>query len=263
MSYAEDPSALPPFEPARARATRDLLGMTVGQAAHAITAYQGRTFPPARLEAWEAGTAVPADSEVRALAAALWCSPVDLVGEPATLAQCRTVVGLSISRTASALGMTRVRWEDAERRNRWRGTAAQTDALLRVLNPPPACFVAACGTSRQLRTLLTEAVNGWWPNHVTAIAGILPVEAVVVREALERLHLTYHRLEADVGASPRTAAAAEAQAADFLAHIDLHLWRQLRTVGEPLDSGPDFHSGRRSGGSSRSAHSSPDPAEGY
>lgn len=243
MSYAEDPSALPPFEPARARAARDLLGMTVGQAAHAITAYRGRPFPPALLEAWEAGTAVPADGEVRALAAALWCSPVDLAGEPATLAQCRTVAGLSVGRTASALGMTRVRWEDAERRNRWRGTAAQTDALHRVLHPPPACFVAACGRSRQLRTLLREAVNGWWPNHVTAIASILSVEAAVVGQALEQLHLTYHQLEGDVGASPRAAAAAEAQAADFLARIDLHLWQQLRTVRRPPDPGGDFRSG--------------------
>ncbi|MFE2322799.1 helix-turn-helix domain-containing protein [Streptomyces sp. NPDC059385] len=261
MPYAEDPSVLPPFEPARARAARELLGMTVDQAAHAITAYRGRPFPPALLEAWEAGTAAPADSEVRALAAALWCSPVDLVGEPATLAQCRTVAGLSISRTASALGMTRVRWEDAERRNRWRGTAAQTDALLRVLVPPPACFVAACGTSRQLRTLLREAVNGWWPNHVTAVARILPVEAAVVREALERLHLAYHQLEGDVGASPRAAAAAEAQAADFLAHIDLHLWQQLRGSRTRLAGMTDRTGG--SEGTHGDYYNSADPAGGY
>ncbi|MFG2296489.1 helix-turn-helix domain-containing protein [Streptomyces sp. NPDC048603] len=233
MSFAEDPSVLPPFEPARARAVRGRLGVTVGQVAYAVMAYQGRPFPPALLEAWEAGTVVPDDSEVKALAAALWCSPVDLVGEPSTLAQCRTVAGLSISRTAAELGMTRDRWEDAERRNRWRGNAAQTDALLRVLRPPPACFVAACGRSRQLRNLLREAVNGWWPNHVTAVARIVPVEEAVLRHALEQLHVFYQQLEGAVGASSWAAAAAEAQASDFLERIDLYLWQQLRATGNP------------------------------
>ncbi|MEV7616506.1 helix-turn-helix transcriptional regulator [Streptomyces sp. NPDC089799] len=233
MSFVEDPSVLPPFEPARAGAIRGMLGVTLGQVAYAIAAYQGKPFPPALLEAWESGTVVPDDDEVKALAAALWCSPVDLVGEATTLAQCRTLAGLTMSRTAAELGMTRDRWEDAERRNRWRGTAAQTDALLRVLRPPPACFVAACGTSRQLKNLLREAVNGWWPNYVTAVAGIVPVEAAALRHALEQLHLYYQQLEGSVGASSWAAASAEAQAADFVERIDLYLWQQLRAMGNP------------------------------
>ncbi|MFE5589890.1 XRE family transcriptional regulator [Streptomyces sp. NPDC056549] len=234
-----DPSSpLPPFQPARAATVRRQLGLTLGQVAWAIAAYRGEPLHPSTVTAWEAGTATPDAAHVHALAAALWCSPVDLVGEAVTLAQCRTVAGLSAAQTATALGMTHARWEEAERRNRWRGTAEQTRALLHTLRPPPACFVAACGRTGQLRVLLREAVSSWWPNYVSPVSRIVPLPHEVVGRALEQLHLVHQQFEGALGASPRVAAAAEAQAADFLERIDLHLWHQLRVASRPTAPDP-------------------------
>lgn len=229
----DDPSrsGLPPFAPARAVAVRTLLGLTLEQAAAAVTAYRGEPTHPSVVHAWEAGVAAPDETQVRALAAALWCSPVDLVTEATTLGQCRTIAGLSLGQTASALGLTQARWESAERRNRWQGNAAQTTALLRTLRPPPACFVTACGTTGRLRILLREAVTSWWPNYTSPIGRIVPLEPQVVGRVLERLHLAYQELDGSAGASsPRAAAAAEARAAEFLERIDLHLWDEVRAA---------------------------------
>ncbi|MFF8413570.1 helix-turn-helix domain-containing protein [Streptomyces omiyaensis] len=233
MPPVDDQYALPPFDPARAAAVRAQLGLTLGQVAWAVAAYCGSPVHPGLVEAWEAGTATPGSTEVKALAAALWCSPVDLVDEPATLAQCRTVAGLTVNETAAALGLTRGQWEEAERRNRWQGTPGQTDALLRVLCPPPACFVAACGRTAQLRVLLREAATTWWPPYVGALTRIVPLDPAVLRHALERLHLAYQRWEGAAGGPPGQAARAEAHAADFLERIDLHLWHHVREAVDP------------------------------
>ncbi|MEU8777116.1 helix-turn-helix transcriptional regulator [Streptomyces sp. NPDC048606] len=229
-SAEEDPSGLPPFAPARAAAVRTRLGLTLGQVAWAVAAYRGEPVHPSTVQAWETGAAVPDDDLVKALAAALWCSPVDLVGEARTLTQCRTVAGLSLSETATALGLTRARWEAAERRNHWQGNAAQTAALLRTLRPQPACFVAACGTTGRLRVLLREAVTGWWPNYTGPVGRIVPLQPAVIRHSLERLHFAYQLLEGSVGASTHAAAAADAEAADFLERIDLRLWDEVRAA---------------------------------
>ncbi|GLX19848.1 MULTISPECIES: helix-turn-helix domain-containing protein [Streptomyces] len=242
MPSPDDPAAaLPPFDPARAFAARQQLGLTLGQVAWAVAAYRGGPMHPDTLQAWESGTAVPDEEDVKGLAAALWCSPVALVGEPATLAQCRTVAGLSPGETATRLGMTRARWEEAERRNRWQGTAAQTGALLRVLRPPPSCFVAACGRTPQLKVLLREAVASWWPNYVGPVTRIVPLDPAAVRAALERLHLAYQRLEHAAGGPPRAAAAAEARTDAFLEHIDLHLWQELRATAGPVQPNQGRH----------------------
>ncbi|MEU8760115.1 helix-turn-helix transcriptional regulator [Streptomyces sp. NPDC048659] len=233
MPPADDHYVLPPFAPARAAALRGRLGLTLGQVAWAVAAYCGSPVHPGLVEAWENGTATPESGHVKALAAALWCSPADLVGEAATLAQCRTVAGLTVSETATALGLTRGQWEDAERRDRWQGTPAQTDALLRVLCPPPACYVAACGNSARLRVLLREAATTWWPPYAEALARIVPLDPALLRHALERLHLTYQRWEGAAGGSPREAALAEARAADFLERVDLYLWHEIREAVNP------------------------------
>lgn len=240
MPSPGDPSGLPPFAPVRAADVRATLGLTLDQVAAAVTAYRGEPTHPSVVHAWEAGLTAPDDTQVRALAAALWCSPVDLVAEATTLGQCRTVAGLSPGETATALGVTQARWESAERRNRWQGNPAQTSALLRTLRPPPACFVAACGTTGRLRILLREAVTGWWPNYTSPISRIVPFAPSVVGPVLERLHLAYQQLEGAAGASsPRAAAVAEARAADFLERVDLHLWEEVRAAtAHPYDGSP-------------------------
>ncbi|MEU2074516.1 XRE family transcriptional regulator [Streptomyces sp. NPDC013489] len=235
MPPTDDPYALPPLAPARAAAVRHRLGLTTGQVAWAVAAYCGSPVHPDLVHAWEAGTATPENVHVKALAAALWCSPADLVGEAATLAQCRTVAGLTVNETAAALGITRGQWEKAERRNRWQGTPAQTQALLRTLCPPPPCFVAACGRTEQLRVLLREAVTTWWPTYVGPLTRIVPLDPAVLHHVLERLHLVYQRWEGATGGPAHQAAQAEARAADFLEHIDHHLWHLLRETLNPAE----------------------------
>ncbi|WP_329121095.1 helix-turn-helix domain-containing protein [Streptomyces sp. NBC_01353] len=219
-------SAYPPLEPRRAARLREELGLTRGQVAWAVSAFQGRPFHPDTLLAWEQGAEVPTARQVDALAAALWCSPGDLLGEPATLLQCRRLLGLTVEQVAVGVGMTRDRYAEAERRNRWRGSGRQTEALFEVLRPSPACFVGACGRTGQLRVLLREAVTGWWPNYVRPVAKIVPVAPAEIHRALEQLHLAYQRID-NHGRIGAAAEEIEREALAFLDRVDEQLWRRL------------------------------------
>ncbi|MCX5015005.1 helix-turn-helix transcriptional regulator [Streptomyces sp. NBC_00555] len=221
-------AAYPPFDPRLAVRVREQLGLTHGQVAWAVSAFRGHPLHPDVLLAWERGTEVPTTRQIDALAAALWCSPGDLLGEPATLLQCRTLLGLTVEQVATMVGMTRDRYAEAERRNRWRGSGRQTQALFEVLRPPPACFVDACGRTGQLRVLLREAVTGWWPNYVRPVAKIVPVAPAEIRGALEQLHLAYQRID-NHGRTGAGAEAVEREALAFLDRVDEQLWRRLRT----------------------------------
>ncbi|MCP3754171.1 helix-turn-helix transcriptional regulator [Streptomyces sp. TBY4] len=223
-------SPYPPLEPRRATAVRERLGLTHGQVAWAVSAFQGHPLHPGTLVAWEQGTEIPTVHQIKALAAALWCAPGDLLGEPATLLQCRTLLGLTVEQAAVGVGMTRDRYAEAERRNRWRGSARQTQALFEVLRPSPACFVGASGRTGQLRVLLREAVTGWWPNYVRPVAKIVPVEPPEIQRALEQLHLEYQRID-NHGRTGAAAEAVEREALAFLDRIDEQLWQRLRPQG--------------------------------
>ncbi|MFF0484686.1 helix-turn-helix domain-containing protein [Streptomyces sp. NPDC004435] len=232
---------LPPFAPVRAVGQRESLGLTLGQVAWAVTAYRGESVHPDTVAAWESGAVVPDGSQVKALAAALWCSPVQLVGEPTTLAQCRVVAGLDIGQVAREVGVTHDRWQRIERLDRWQGDAAQTAALLRTLRPPPAVFVAACGTTGRLRVALREAVTTWSPHHVVAVARIVPMPQSVIAQALERLHLVHQRLDHPAGGSQYDLAQAERRSAEFLDHIDRYLWHLVRQTPESSGREPSGH----------------------
>ncbi|OEJ21159.1 hypothetical protein AR457_41390 [Streptomyces agglomeratus] len=223
-------SAYPPLDPRRATRVREELGLTHGQVAWAVSAFQGHPLHPDTLRAWEQGAEMPTARQIRGLVAALWCSLGDLLGEPATLLQCRTLLGLTVEQVALEVGMTRDRYAEAERRNRWRGSGRQTQALLEVLRPPPACFVGACGRTGQLRVLLREAVTGWWPNYVRPVEKIVPVAPAEIRRALEQLHLAYQRID-NHGRTGAAAEAVEREALAFLDRVDEQLWRRLRTQG--------------------------------
>ncbi|WP_424217224.1 helix-turn-helix domain-containing protein (plasmid) [Streptomyces sp. BI20] len=228
MSSTEERPDLPPLAPARAAARRAALGLTTGQVAWALGAYLGRPVHPDAVAAWESGAHTPDTPTVRALAAALWCEPADLVGDATTLAQCRAVAGLGTGEVAALVGLTRAQWERVEAHDRWQGDAARSAALLRALRPPPACWVAVCGKTGHLRVVLREAVTGWWPPHVPAVAAIVPMAPEVISTALERLHLAYQRLDQQAGASPEAAALAEQRSTTFLDHVDGYLWEALR-----------------------------------
>ncbi|MER5760516.1 helix-turn-helix transcriptional regulator [Streptomyces sp. NPDC002082] len=225
-----DMSPYPPLDPRRAVGVRERLGLTHGQVAWAVSAFQGHPLHPGTLLAWEQGAQAPTSHQIKALAAALWCAPGDLLGEPATLLQCRTLLGLTVEQAAVGVGMTRDRYAEAERRNRWRGSGRQTQALFEVLRPPPACYVGACGRTGQLRVLLREAVTGWWPNYVHPVAKIVPVEPAEIHRALEQLHLEYQRID-NHGRTGTAAEAVEREALAFLDRIDGQLWQRLRPQG--------------------------------
>ncbi|MER7759184.1 helix-turn-helix transcriptional regulator [Streptomyces sp. NPDC097619] len=223
------PAALPPLDPHRLAAVRGQLGLTTGQVAWAVAAYRGRPLHPALITDWEQGRAHPRPDEVEALAAALWCAPADLVGEPRTLLECRTVAGLTPAEAAAATGLPQHRYLEAEARNRWRGTAEQTAGMVAALRPPPAVYVAACGLTGKVRIMVREAVTGWWPHHLRALHRLVPVEAHLLERALGLLHDAYQRLQAEAEAGDTARATdAELRAVAFLDRIDAHLWQALR-----------------------------------
>ncbi|MEV6683143.1 hypothetical protein AB0N09_40755 [Streptomyces erythrochromogenes] len=222
------PAGLPPLDPRRLAAVREQLGLTIGQVAWAVAAFRGRPLHPALLTAWEQGTEQPDSDEIAALAAALWCAPTDLVGEPRNLLQCRTFAGLTSQEAAAATGLTHHRYLEAEARNRWRGTPEQTAAMVAALRPPPAVYVDACGTTGRLRIAARDAVTGWWPNHLGALRRLVPVDVHVLEQALSRLHGTYQQLQSRAEGDGAAAEAADREAAAFLDRIDAHLWQALR-----------------------------------
>ncbi|MFF8835797.1 helix-turn-helix domain-containing protein [Streptomyces sp. NPDC015130] len=208
---------------------REQLGLTVGQVAWAVGAFWGRPLHPGVVMAWEVGEALPDTDGVRALAAALWCEPADLVGEPRTLLQCRTLARLTLEQAAAEARMPRDRYAESEARGRWRGSPEQTAGMVAALRPPPAVYVAACGLTGRLRVTLREAVTSWWPNYLGPLGRIVPVRAADLERALDQLHRTYQRLDnladAGHGQAPHDA---ELRAAAFLDRIDQHLWDALR-----------------------------------
>ncbi|MFG2292858.1 helix-turn-helix domain-containing protein [Streptomyces sp. NPDC048603] len=223
------PASLPPLDPWRLVAVREQLGLTIGQVAWAVAAFRGRPLHPTLLTAWEQGAEQPDPDEITALAAALWCAPADLVGEPRSLLQCRTLAGLTLAEAAAAARMPHHRYAEAEARNRWRGTAEQTAGMVRALRPPPAVYVTACGLTGRVRITLREAVTGWWPNHLGALRRIVPVDGRELESALGRLHHAYQKLQTQAeGRSGAAAEAADRRAAAFLDRIDEHLWEVLR-----------------------------------
>lgn len=179
------------FDAAAARRLRQALGMTPVHVAHGMWAAFGLRVAPQTILAWEEGDGVPGESELPALAGALWCAPGDLLGEPETLRQHRMAVGMAASDLALLVGIDPMTYERMEQRGRWEGDDRQADALARVLRLPADAALELTGRSERLADLLRSAVATRWQPYVGRVADLVPLERDRLGDVLRALHRAY------------------------------------------------------------------------
>ncbi|MEU9076173.1 transcriptional regulator [Kitasatospora sp. NPDC004745] len=171
------PPALPPvpFSPGAARAHRAGLGLTPDQVVGGMAAHGVRLLPTHVL-AWESGELRPTEEEFIALARALWCPAVQLMGtRPTRLRDFRVARELHQDAAARRIGVALRRYQDAELTGRWDGDEAQTHALAQVLGLRLRELVDVTGRREELDRCLRQCVDGRWQAHVRAVARIVPV----------------------------------------------------------------------------------------
>lgn len=179
------------FDAAAARRLREGLGMTTTHVAHGMWAAYGLRVAPRTVDAWEDGDGVPGETELSALAGALWCSPGDLLGAPQTLRQYRMASGMAASDLALLIGMDPCHYERMEQRDRWEGDDRQATALARALRLPPDAALELTGRSQQLADLLRSAVTTRWQPYVRRVAALVPLERAHLHDVLRDLHRAY------------------------------------------------------------------------
>ncbi|MGW8379651.1 helix-turn-helix transcriptional regulator [Streptomyces sp. ODS28] len=227
-----DAAAPSPFDAAAARRLRLELGMTPGHVAYGMWAAYGLRVAPKTVAAWEQGVGAPDESQLTALAGALWCAPGDLLGSPSTLREHRLARGLAVQDAALAAGIDRAAYERAEATGEWTGTPRQAEALAEALRLPPDVRLALTGEAGRLADLLRSAVTGRWQPYVRPVAKLVPLPRAELSAVLHEMHGTYQSATAGshVWGSPDEApeeAAARGRA--FLADILDHFWRRAGT----------------------------------
>ncbi|MFF5446259.1 transcriptional regulator [Streptomyces sp. NPDC012888] len=183
----------PPFSPSEARAARARMGMTPEQVASGM-AQLGLARPPEAVLAWEAGTAVPTEVELFALADALWCPvPTLMALRPTTLREFRLGRQFTAERLARRIGMDPRAYARAESSNQWTGTDRQTLALADALGMRPEEVLDVIGRAAELASLLQQAVEGRWKAHTGQVAELARADERRVGRALRTLHREYGR----------------------------------------------------------------------
>ncbi|MEV0532782.1 helix-turn-helix transcriptional regulator [Kitasatospora sp. NPDC050463] len=206
-----EPPAVPPvpFSPAAARAHRAGLGLTPEQVAEGMAAH-GVRLVPAHVLGWESGELRPAEEEFIALARALWCPPVQLMGvRPARLRDFRVARELDQESAARRIGIALRQYQQAEATGRWDGDQEQTYALARALGLTLRELVAVTGRSQELDRRLRQTVDGRWQAHVRAIGRIVPVhegDLAAVLTVLQNEHQVSSHWGAGSWGSPARAA---------------------------------------------------------
>ncbi|MFD0279227.1 helix-turn-helix domain-containing protein [Kitasatospora sp. NPDC127111] len=188
-----EPPAVPPvpFSPAAARAHRAGLGLTPEQVAEGMAAH-GIRLLPAHVLGWESGELRPNEEEFIALARALWCPAVQLMGvRPARLRDFRVARELGQETAARRIGIGLRHYQAAETTGRWDGDEEQTHALARVLGLTLRELVAVTGRGDELDQRLRQCVDGRWQAHVRAIARIVPVPEQDLAPVLTALQNEY------------------------------------------------------------------------
>lgn len=218
------------FDAAAARRLRQALGMTPAHVAHGMWAAYGLRVAPETVTAWERGGALPGESQLPALAGALWCSPGDLLGTPQTLRQHRMAVGMAASDLALLIGMDPMTYERMEQHGRWDGDDRQAAALARALRLPPDVALELTGRSARLAGLLRSAVTTRWQPYLPRIAELVPIDHARLEDTLRDLHRTYHSTTAGslhwgAAGSGRHDDATVASG-DFLADILTRFWER-------------------------------------
>ncbi len=181
----------PPFSPAEARAARLDTGMTVDQVTVSI-AQLGVDAPAWLVAAWEQGTHTPSETQLFALADALWCPMPTLMGRhPRTLYEHRLARQLTRERLAHRIGMESHTYAAAETENHWTGDEHLTRALAEALGLQPPELLRVIGRGTELVKRLRQAVEGRWKSHVETLADFVGLDPDRVAPALRLLHQEY------------------------------------------------------------------------
>ncbi|MFI6445279.1 helix-turn-helix domain-containing protein [Kitasatospora sp. NPDC050543] len=172
-----------PFSPAAARAHRAGLGLTPQQVAEGMAAHGVRLLP-SHVLGWESGEVRPSEEEFVALARALWCPAVQLMGaRPASLRDFRVARELSQEQAARRIGVSDRTYEQAESSGRWTGDEEQTYSLAQALGLTLRDLLTVTGRREELDQRLRQCIDGRWQAQARAIGRIVPVP----REALSKV----------------------------------------------------------------------------
>ncbi|MFC1419946.1 helix-turn-helix domain-containing protein [Streptacidiphilus cavernicola] len=183
------PVAAPvPFDPAAARYAREALGLSPAMVARAMAAHGVHPAPP-QVIAWESGQLLPSETELTALARALWCLPGRLMGGRArSVRDHRLALDLPAEETARRLGLTPRVYAQLENEPRWTGDEDLTYLLAEVLRLGPYALVVATGRNEALQEALQRAVHGRWQPQARAVARLAPtLERAAIEHALRTL----------------------------------------------------------------------------
>ncbi|MFD9128621.1 helix-turn-helix domain-containing protein [Kitasatospora sp. NPDC059571] len=180
-----------PFSPHAARAHRAGLGLTPAQVADGMAAHGVRLLPT-HVIAWESGELRPDEQEFIALARALWCPPVQLMGvRPATLRDHRLARELTADQAARRIGVTAQTYEKAERTGRWDADEEQSRALAHALGLTLRTLVRVTGRQEDLERCLRQVVDGRWQARLDAVARMVPAPREALSAALSDLQNEY------------------------------------------------------------------------
>ncbi|MFF5973142.1 helix-turn-helix transcriptional regulator [Streptomyces sp. NPDC012769] len=183
----------PPFSPVQARAARLRIGLTPEQAVAAM-AQLGLYRPVQALLAWESGAMPPSETELFALADALWCPvPVLMDLTPRSLREHRLARQFTAERLARRIGMDPHDYARVESDHRWRGTDRQTLLLADALGMESEELLGVIGRAGELDGLLRQAVEGRWKQHTGSLALLVGAPERAVARALRTLHQEYAR----------------------------------------------------------------------
>ncbi|MGW6568916.1 transcriptional regulator [Streptomyces sp. NPDC054975] len=181
----------PPFSPAQARAARLRIGLTPQQVVASMAQLGVRRLVQTVLS-WESGAVAPSETELFALADALWCPVPELMGlQPRSLREYRLARHFSAERLAQRIGMDPHSYARAENDHTWSGTDRQTLFLADALGLEPAELLRVIGQASELDGLLRQAVEGRWKQHITPLARLAGAPERRVAQALRTLHQEY------------------------------------------------------------------------
>ncbi|MDT9687019.1 helix-turn-helix transcriptional regulator [Streptomyces sp. P9(2023)] len=183
----------PPFSPAQARAARLRIGLTPEQVVAAM-AQLGVHHLAQTVISWETGVAAPSETELFALADALWCSVPELMAlQPRSLREHRLARHFTAERLAQRIGMDVHTYARAENDHDWSGTDRQTLFLADALGLEPGELLRVIGRAGELDGILRQAVEGRWKQHTATLARLVGAPERRVAQALRTLHQEYGR----------------------------------------------------------------------
>ncbi|WP_159470000.1 helix-turn-helix transcriptional regulator [Streptomyces caniferus] len=181
----------PPFHAEAARRLREALGMTPAHVAYGIRAAFGIPISPATVASWERGESAPSETELTALAGALWCAPGDLLDTPGTLREYRLALGLATADLALRIGMDRAAYERLEAGGKWSGNDRQAAALAALMDLPLPALIRFTGRDGTLADLLTSAATTRWQAYVRPVGKVVPLPKARLQGILQELHSEY------------------------------------------------------------------------